>query len=127
MERSRPPPVQVGCHQRPPPHQFRRFGVGQIEMRHWRDDLRLDLKTRSVSLDIDGLDPAMPRRVAPGAGRPSLRQVINLLHGIDQSIVGADIVDTTRAATSPHDCDRSATGQEIAGMMVNGQDVTSGR
>ena len=70
--------------------QFKRFGVEVIEMRHWRDDLRLDIATPVyVSLDIDGLDPGY----APGVshrepGGPSLRQVINLLHTIDQPIVG---------------------------------------
>jgi arginase len=102
--------------------QFKRFGVEVIEMGHWREDLRLDIATPVyVSLDLDGLDPAY----APGVshrepGGPSPRQVINLIHTIDQPIVGADIVEyNPRCDIS----DMTATVaakllKEIAGMMV---------
>jgi arginase family enzyme len=47
-----------------------------------------------VSLDIDGLDPAYAPGVShrePGGLSP--RQVIDLIHTIDQPIVAADIVE----------------------------------
>ncbi len=96
--------------------QFKRFGVEVIEMRHWRDDLRLDFKTPVyVSLDIDGLDPGY----APGVshrepGGPSLRQVINLIHSIDQPIVGADIVEY-----NPR-CDVANMTATVAAKLVQG-------
>ena len=89
--------VQVGVralnqHQR---EQATRFGVEMHEMKDWRDDLALTFATPVyISVDIDGLDPAY----APGVSHPepgglSTRQVINLIHQVDQRIVGADIVE----------------------------------
>lgn len=97
-------------------------GANPARAQHWRDDLRLDFATPVyVSIDVDGLDPGY----APGVshrepGGPSLRQVIDLLHTIDQPIVGADIVEY-----NPR-CDiagMTATVaaklvKEVAGMMV---------
>jgi arginase family enzyme len=53
-------------------------------------------------MDIDVLDPAF----APGVGHRecgglSTRQVIDLIHTINQPIVAADIVEYNPAATSP--------------------------
>jgi arginase family enzyme len=72
-------------------------------------------------MDIDALDPAF----APGVGHRepgglSTRQVVDLIHTIDQPIVAADIVEY-----NPH-CDISNMTavvaakllREIAGMMV---------
>lgn len=116
--------VQVGLRTVNDHHrdQFRRFGVETIEMRHWRDDLRLAFATPVyVSLDIDGLDPGY----APGVshrepGGPSLRQVINLLHDIDQPVVGADIVEyNPRQDVAGMTATVAAKlVREIAGMMV---------
>lgn len=74
-----------------------------------------------ISLDIDGLDPAC----APGVshrepGGLSTRQVIDLIHTIDQPVVAADIVEY-----NPR-CDISNLTaivaakllKEIGGMMV---------
>ena len=102
--------------------QFKRFGVEVIEMRHWREDLRLDFATPVyVSLDIDGLDPGY----APGVshrepGGPSLRQVINLLHTIDQPIVGADVVEYNPRCDIANMTATVAAKlvKEIAGMMI---------
>jgi arginase len=75
--------------------QFKRFGVETIEAARFRDDLRLNLSTPVyISLDMDGLDPAY----APGVshrepGGLTTRQVIDLIHAIDQPIVAADIVE----------------------------------
>jgi len=102
--------------------QFRRFGVETIEAGRCGGPPRLDLTTPVyISLDLDALDPAY----APGVshrepGGLSTRQVIDLLHAIDQPIVGADIVEY-----NPR-CDISNLTaivaakllKEIGGMMV---------
>lgn len=102
--------------------QFKRFGVEAIEAGRCGQIPRLDITTPVyISMDIDALDPAY----APGvshreAGGLSPRQVIDLIHTIDQPIVAADIVEY-----NPH-CDISnmtATVaakllKEIAGMMA---------
>ena len=102
--------------------QFKRFGVEVIEAGRWRDGLPLDLKTPVyVSLDMDGLDPAYAPGVShrePGGLSP--RQVIDLIHAIDQPIVAADIVEF-----NPR-CDISnltalvaaKLAKEIGGMML---------
>jgi arginase len=75
--------------------QFKRFGVEVIEAGSLRENLRLDITTPLyISMDIDALDPAY----APGVshrepGGLSTRQVIDLIHTIDQPIVAADIVE----------------------------------
>jgi agmatinase len=89
--------VQVGIrtingHQR---EQAARFGVEIYEMKSWRDDLEFGFDTPVyISVDVDGLDPAY----APGVshrepGGLSTRQVIDLIHKVNQPIVGADIVE----------------------------------
>lgn len=102
--------------------QFKRFGVEVIETVRWGRDLALDLTTPVyISMDIDALDPAF----APGVshrepGGLTTRQVIDLIHSIDQPIVGADIVEY-----NPR-CDISNITaivaakllKEIGGMMV---------
>jgi agmatinase len=116
--------IQVGIrtatrHQR---DQIERFGVEVIEAQHWRDGHRLTFTTPVyISLDIDGIDPAY----APGvshreAGGLSPRQVINLIHSIDQPVIGADIVEY-----NPRNDISNLTAvlaaklvKEIAGMMV---------
>lgn len=90
--------VQVGVRTLNPHQtaQARRFGVEQISM------LDFDEKWRSlefnrplyISLDLDALDPAF----APGVshhepGGLSTRQVLNLLHQINEVVFGADIVE----------------------------------
>jgi agmatinase len=75
--------------------QFKRFGVEVIEAGSLSKNLRLDITTPLyISMDIDALDPAY----APGVshrepGGLSTRQVIDLIHTIDQPIVAADIVE----------------------------------
>lgn len=75
--------------------QFERFGVEVVEAMHMRPDLRLEINTPVyVSLDLDGLDPAYAPGVShrePGGLSP--RQVIDLIQGIEQPIVAADIVE----------------------------------
>lgn len=89
--------VQVGIrtmnpHQR---QQAERFGVEVIAMRDFRPGLSLDLRGPIyVSLDLDALDPAF----APGVshhepGGLSVRDVLQLLAGIEEPVIGADIVE----------------------------------
>jgi arginase len=89
--------IQVGlrtinAHHR---EQFERFGVEVFEIGRCREPLNLQFTTPVyVSLDLDGLDPSC----APGVshrepGGLTTRQVIDLLHSIDQPVVAADIVE----------------------------------
>jgi agmatinase len=89
--------VQVGLrttnpHQR---QQAERFGITAVEMK----DLSLDKLPRLdgpiyVSLDLDALDPAF----APGVshhepGGLTTRDVLRIIQGLPQPVVGADIVE----------------------------------
>jgi arginase len=91
--------VQVGIrtmtpHQRA---QADRFGVEVIEMRHWRPGLDLGLGREGplyVSIDLDVLDPAFVPGVShhePGGF--SVRELLQLLQGLQAPVVGADIVE----------------------------------
>lgn len=89
--------VQVGirtanAHQR---DQARRFGITMVEMKDWSPAKmpRLDGKIY-LSLDLDVLDPGF----APGVshhepGGMTTRDVIQIIHGLPKSLVGADIVE----------------------------------
>jgi arginase len=75
--------------------QAARFGVEVIEMKDF-DETRLPQFNTPVylSLDMDGIDPAF----APGVshrepGGLNVRQVIKLIHAINQPLVAADIVE----------------------------------
>lgn len=90
--------VQVGIRTLNPyqRQQADKFGVEQIEMRHFKDkigQLRFH-RPLYISLDMDGIDPAF----APGVshhepGGLNVREVLDLLHAIDVPIIGADIVE----------------------------------
>ena len=108
--------IQVGirtatAHQR---EQIGRFGVELIEARHWRDDVRIEWTAPVyISFDMDALDPAYAPGVShrePGGLSP--RQVINLIHTIDQPIVGADVVEY-----NPR-CDLSNITATVAAKLV---------
>jgi agmatinase len=116
--------IQVGIrtatgHQRA---QIERFGVELIEAQHWRDDIPFEFNTPVyISLDMDGIDPAY----APGvshreSGGLSPRQVINLIHRINQPIIGADIVEYNPRQDLANMTAVVAAKlvKEIAGMMV---------
>ena len=116
--------IQVGIrtatgHQR---HQIERFNVELIEARNMRDDVRLEFTTPVyISVDIDGIDPAFAPGVShrePGGLTP--RQVINLIHSINQPVIGADIVEfNPRCDVSGLTANLAAKlVKEIAGMMV---------
>ena len=89
--------VQIGIrtmnpHQR---QQAERFGVQTIEMRSGMPAPALDLDGPIyVSLDLDVLDPAF----APGVshhepGGLTTRQVLEILHNLRGTVVGADLVE----------------------------------
>jgi arginase len=102
--------------------QFKRFGVEVIEAGRWRENLRLDISTPIyLSMDIDGLDPAYAPGVAHREpGGPSPRQVIDLIHTLDQPIVAADIVEFNPRCDISNQTAIVAAKlvKEIAGMMV---------
>lgn len=89
--------VQIGIrtmtgHQR---EQAQRFGVEVIEMRRWRDGtpVRFDSPVY-LSLDLDALEPGL----APGVthrepGGLTVRQVLDIIHGLDDPLAGADVVE----------------------------------
>jgi arginase len=102
--------------------QFKRFGVEVVEAGRCGETLRLDLQTPVyLSMDIDALDPAF----APGVshrepGGLSTRQVIDLIHTIDQPIVAADIVEYNPRCDIANMTATVAAKlvKEIGGMMV---------
>ncbi len=102
--------------------QFKRFGVEVIEAGSCGEDLRVEVDTPVyVSMDMDALDPAYAPGVShrePGGLSP--RQVINLLHTIDQPIVAADIVEYNPRCDISNVTATVAAKllKEIAGMMV---------
>jgi agmatinase len=116
--------IQIGIRTNNDHHreQIKRFGVEVIDAVRWTAGLKLELTTPVyVSMDIDALDPAF----APGVshrepGGLSTRQVIDLLHTIDQPIIGADIVEyNPRCDISNLTATVAAKLlKEIAGMMV---------
>ena len=75
--------------------QARRFGVEVIEMRSFdAATVPIPAGPLYVSIDMDALDPAF----APGVSHPepgglSVRDILNVLHRIEASIVGADVVE----------------------------------
>jgi agmatinase len=117
--------IQVGLRSVNDHHreQFKRFGVEVIQAGRCSEKQRLNLTTPVyISMDIDALDPSC----APGVshrepGGLSTRQVIDLIHTIDQPIVAADIVEfNPRCDISDMTAMVAAKlVKEIAGMMVN--------
>lgn len=89
--------VQVGIrtlndHQR---DQIKSFRVETHTMENWQGRLSMNFdEPVYLSIDLDGLDPAF----APGVshrepGGLSTREVIRLIHQINQPVIGADIVE----------------------------------
>ena len=89
--------VQVGIRtiNRHQQDQAARFGVEVYEMAACRNDLELTFETPVyISIDLDALDPAY----APGVSHPepgglSTRQLIDMIHRVNQPVIGADIVE----------------------------------
>ena len=89
--------VQVGIrtmnqHQQ---QQAEKFNVEVHQMRDWHTKPVISINTPVyISIDLDALDPAF----APGVshhepGGLSVREVLDIIHQIDQPIIGADIVE----------------------------------
>ncbi len=112
----------INDHQR---DQLERFGVEYIEASNCSQELKLNLQTPTyLSIDIDALDPAY----APGVshrepGGLSTRQVIDLIHKIDQPIVAADIVEYNPRCDISNMTALVAAKllKEIGGMMIKTQ------
>jgi arginase len=89
--------VQVGIRAATGQHKemAQKHGIRMIEMRDIGQTLTLDFANPLyISFDMDALDPAF----APGvshheAGGLSTRQVINMLHDLEGTIVGLDVVE----------------------------------
>jgi agmatinase len=79
--------------------QAERYGVRVIDMDAWVAGRRPVLAHPVyLSIDLDGLDPAF----APGVSHPepgglSVRDLVTMLHGLEVSIVGADVVELNPA------------------------------
>ncbi|MDQ3208918.1 MAG: agmatinase [Gemmatimonadota bacterium] len=108
--------VQVGIrtmtgHQR---EQGRRFGVEVIEMKDWRDGMKLEFSTPVyVSFDLDVIEPGL----APGishreAGGFSVRQALALVQSLTAPVVGADFVEFNPAA------DRTGVTAAVSAKLV---------
>jgi arginase len=108
--------IQIGIRTNNDHHreQARRFGVEVIEAARGTANLALALTTPVyLTIDMDSLDPAF----APGVshrepGGMSTRQVIELIHMIDQPIIGADIVEY-----NPR-CDISSLTASVAAKLL---------
>ncbi len=102
--------------------QFKRFGVETFLAGRCSERIPLSLETPVyLSVDIDVLDPAFAPGVAHREpGGLSTRQVIDMIHSIDQPIVAADIVEFNPGC----DIEGMTAGvaaklaKEIVGMMV---------
>ena len=123
--------IQVGIrtitgHQR---DQAKRFDVDVIDMRRWtRGDRPGPTGPVYLSIDLDGLDPAF----APGVSHPepgglTVREVLDVLRGLNGPIIGADIVEL-----NPHRDSAGLTAvvaakfvKEIAARMIETWSTTS--
>ena len=116
--------VQIGIrtmngHQR---KQALRFGVEVIEMKDWRDGMKLEFDTPVyVSFDLDVIEPGL----APGishreAGGFSVRQAIAVLQSLRAPLVGADFVEFNPAAdqTGVTAAVSAKLVKELAGRML---------
>lgn len=108
--------VQVGIrtmtgHQR---EQVKRFGVEVIEMKDWRDGMKLEFDTPVyVSFDLDVIEPGL----APGishreAGGFSVRQALAVVQSLTAPVVGADFVEFNPAA------DRTGVTAVVSAKLV---------
>jgi agmatinase len=118
--------IQVGVrtlneHQR---IQAEKFGVEWIEMKDLDRWDRLDfVSPLYISFDLDALDPAF----APGVSHPepgglSTRQVIDMIHSLRATVIGADIVELN-PRRDPSGITAMAAAKilkEIAGICLSG-------
>ena len=116
--------VQIGIrtmngHQR---EQARRFGVEVIEMKDWRDGVKLEFDTPVyVSFDLDVIEPGLVPGVSHReAGGFSVRQAIAVLQSLRAPPVGADFVEFNPAAdqTGVTAAVSAKLVKELAGRML---------
>ena len=94
--------------------QVKRFGVEVIEMKDWRDGMKLEFDTPIyVSFDLDVIEPGL----APGishreAGGFSVRQAIAVIQSLRAPLVGADFVEFNPAA------DRTGVTAAVSAKLV---------
>lgn len=94
--------------------QVKRFGVEVIEMKDWRDGLKLEFDTPVyVSFDLDVIEPGL----APGishreAGGFSVRQAIAVIHSLTAPLGGADFVEFNPSA------DRTGVTAAVSAKLV---------
>ena len=94
--------------------QVKRFGVEVIEMKDWRDGMKLEFDTPVyVSFDLDVIEPGL----APGishreAGGFSVRQAIAVIQSLRAPLVGADFVEFNPAA------DRTGVTAAVCAKLV---------
>ena len=107
------------AHQR---EQAVRFNVDTIYMSDWSDGLELDLSGPVyLTVDLDVLEPGLAPGIAhrePGGA--TVRQVLRIIHTLDASLVGADIVECN-PALDPSGVTASVAAKflkEILGVMV---------
>jgi agmatinase len=116
--------VQIGIRTLNAPQraQVERFGVELVEMKDFRPDLVVAAEGPVyVSLDLDGLDPA----VAPGVSHPepgglSTRDVIGVVQRLRGRVVGADVVELNPARDPDGATARVAAkiAKELAARML---------
>lgn len=108
-------------HQR---EQRERYGIEWLEMKDragW-PTLKFDTPVY-VSLDLDVLDPAFAPGVAHHEpGGMSVREVLDVIHGLNVSVIGADIVELNpgRDINGVTAMVAAKFMREIAGMMIEG-------
>jgi len=94
--------------------QAKRFGVEVIEMKDWRDGMKLDFDTPVyLSFDLDVIEPGL----APGishreAGGFSVRQALAVIQSLTAPLVGADFVEFNPAA------DRTGVTAAVSAKLV---------
>jgi agmatinase len=108
--------VQVGIrtvtgHQR---EQAKRFGVEVIEMKDWRDGMKIEFDTPVyLSFDLDVIEPGL----APGIshrepGGFSVRQALSVIQSVTAPVVGADFVEFNPAV------DRTGVTAAVSAKLV---------
>ncbi|MDC0335639.1 agmatinase [Pseudodesulfovibrio sp.] len=106
-------------HQR---EQKARFGIEWLEMKDFASWPRLVFDGPVyISLDMDVLDPAHAPGVAHHEpGGLTARQVLDIIHGVDAPIIGADIVELNpgRDVNTVTAMVAAKLIREVAGMMV---------
>jgi len=94
--------------------QAQRFGVEIIEMKDWRDGMKLEFDTPVyVSFDLDVIEPGQ----APGishreAGGMSVRQALAVVQSLKAPLVGADFVEFNPAV------DRTGVTAAVSAKLV---------